>query len=469
MRSLAIFLLTCALAASTAASEVSQATRRAVARIPRGGVLGLCLARVADGTVLSAHAADRRLSMASLTKLFVSAAALAQLGPNHVFRTRVHALGPVTDGSCPGLAVVGGGDPCLDEHFTDGDPDTVFHDWAARLAQAGVERIDGDLVIDGSMFSGPIRPPTYPSDARNVQRWYCAPSSAFAWNDNCIEVRVVPSAPGERARVQTRPRSPRITVDNNTRSVASGGSKGLVAWRHQHANTVVVNKNYSATTSWFPFAIHEDPDLLAGDHLAAILADNGIALSGSVRRGTLPPAGAPLLFTVRNPIAPALDILNQRSQNFYGEQILRVLGHARHGTGSLTTGIAATTAILGELGLDSAGFTLLDGSGLSYGNKASARCVVDLLVLMAAHPHAAIYHDSLKPRQVALPGGGTLTIKVKTGHLAIAHCLAGYITDDHGRRYAFACIANRASARSVSWGDRTIRAYIADIVAALRG
>ncbi|MFW5751416.1 MAG: D-alanyl-D-alanine carboxypeptidase/D-alanyl-D-alanine-endopeptidase [Planctomycetota bacterium] len=438
-----------------------------MAKVPRGGMLGLCVTQVADGRVLGAHAADRRLSMASLTKLYVSAAALAELGPNHEFRTRMHALGPIRDGSCPGLVVVGGGDPCLDEHFTDGDPDAVFRDWAARLASAGVERIDGDLIIDGSMFSGPIRPATYPGDARNIQRWYCAPASAFAWNDNCIEVRVVPASPGQPALVETRPDSPRITIDNNTRSLGSGGSKGLVAWRHQHANTVVVNKHYSSTTSWFPFAIHEDPDLLAGDHLATVLAQAGIALSGQVRRGTVP-ADAPLLFTVRNPLTPALNILNQRSQNFYGEQILRVLGHARHGTGSLETGIAATTAVLTEHGLDAAGFTLLDGSGLSYGNEASARSVVDLLALMAAHPHAVIYHDSLKQRQVPLPGGGTLTIKVKTGHLAIAHCLAGYITDDHGRRYAFACIANRAGARSVAWGDRTIRGFVADVVAALR-
>ena len=41
-----------------------------------------------------------------------------------------------------------------------------------------------------------------PQDQDNQQRWYSAPASAFAWNDNCIEVRVVPTRVGERASIE---------------------------------------------------------------------------------------------------------------------------------------------------------------------------------------------------------------------------------------------------------------------------
>lgn len=447
---LALVLLIAALGPGLPGSEaLADRLRPLLAEVPAGARAGIAVIDVDRGEWIVRAGSDRPLRMASLTKLLVAAAALYELGPDHAFATRVYALGPVVDGSVPGLGVVGDGSPCLDEHFTDRQPDRIFAAWAAQLRAAGITRIDGDLVIDGRLFQGPIRPPTYPSDHRNAQRWYSAPASAFAFNDNCIDVRVVPTDPGRPARVETRPRSPRIEIVNRTRTVSADPSDGIVVSRAHHANRLIVSGRYRETTAWFPLAIHADPDLLAGDHLAAQLADAGLRIAGDVRRAPVPADPERLLIEHRDPLLPALSILNGRSQNFYGEQILRVLGHRIRGRGSIADGAAAVLAILErELELPGAPVNLLDGSGLSYDNRASAAWLCRLLRRTANGDHGDRFVSTLKDRWA-----GHVRARVKTGSLGVARCLAGYVPGPDGTSYAFAILCNRAEARSIGWAN----------------
>ncbi len=458
------------LSGPVSATELATGLRPVISSAPEGAALAVAVARADGGPLLFGHRATEPLSMASVTKIFVAAAALEALGPDFTFRTRLVGLGPANDGVLPGLGVIGGGDPCLDGHFTDRQPDRIFEDWAAAILAQGITAIDGDLVIDASLFSGPIRPTTYPpgQGGSNLQRWFSAPASAFAWNDNCIEIRVVPAQPGSPAVVEVRPRSPRITIVNRTTSVASGGSPNLIAYRHQNANTIVVSRSYSGgPTSWFPFAIHADPDLLAGDHLKAILVEQGLPVSGTVRLGPVDTEGGPLLVDHRSPLIPALNILNQRSQNFYGEQILRLIGHHHHQEGSIDAGCRAVMQTLTDMGIDTQGLALLDGSGLSYGNLACAATIIDLLQHMHAHDHSQIFFESLRDRTISA-SGQNITAKVKTGTLAIANCLAGYIDGTDGTRYAFAFLANRGATANQAWARPIINRLSSALMTATR-
>ena len=397
------------------------------------------------GETVYAHHPDTQLAMASLTKLYVSAAGLTALGPDFHFQTRVHALGPVQGGSVPGIGIIGGGSPCLDEHHTDKQPDLIFVNWANQLKQAGITRIDGDVVIDNRLFSGPDKPATYPQDHLNQQKWYSAPASAFAWNDNCIEARALPTAIGQPAQVEVRPRSNRIAITNSCTTDA----KGRVYFsRAEGSNGVRVSGKCAKETAWNPMAIHTDADLLAGDHCAAVLSDHGIAITGHVRLGAVPPTGA-LLIDQRDPLLPAINILNSRSQNFYGEQLIRVLASERGQPGSIEAGSATVREVLGtELGLNLDHWTIVDGSGLSYENSASARSVAELLAAMAASPHGLDYRHSLKEKWSGKTRGW-----VKTGSLSISRCLAGFVEGPGDRDYVFAILLNRADAKSIGWAS----------------
>ncbi len=456
---LRILAITILAVASIQAADLAARLDAILAEVPAGGLASVAVADCATGAVLYRHHADRPLKLASTTKLLITAAALRGLGADYRFRTRLVALGPISDGSLPGLGVIGGGDPTFDEHFNDDrDPARVFADWAARLKAAGVRRIQGDLVIDARLFSGPIRPDTYPKDAENIQRWYSAPASAFAWADNCIEVRALPGRAGAPCRIEMRPHSPRIQIDNRT----STGAGRIIIGRAKAANTVTVSGSTATATDWFPLAIAEDPDLLAGDEMKHQLGLAGIAVTGGVRLDAVDPDAGRTLIDHRSDLGPALRLMNQRSQNFYGEQILRLIGVAGGGRGSLADGLSAAQASLGKLvGKDSGPITLLDGCGLSYGNSASAGTMVRLLTVMA--PDKAFVESLKEEKKYDLSGAHG---RVKTGTLAVAVCLAGYV-EAEGRRHAFALLFNRGDSARWSWAtglrDRCYAAIAANV------
>jgi len=457
-----LLVLACLCCAAPAAEGLRAALAPLLERVPAGARAGIVVGD-GHGGVAYAHGGDRVLPMASLAKLFVAQAALETLGPDYHFRTRLYALGAIGgDGAVPRIGILGGGDPCLDEHFTAKRPDRAFAPWLAALREAGIRRI-GEVVVDGSLFSGPAKPPTYPQDATNQQRWYSAPASAFAWNDNCIEVRVVPTQSGERARVQVRPRSPRIEVDNRTRTAAGKVPSKLIVRRVTDANRLIVAGEYSKTTSWYPLSIHEDADLLAADHFAALCGDAGIAVADGVVAGEFDRDGARLLHEIRNPLWPALDILNTRSQNFYGEQILRLIGVHDDEPGSVEGGARALHAALRAAGMPADGWRVIDGSGLSYGNRASAAAVHRLLVLAAAGEHGDRFRATLKDKW-----WGEDKAKVKTGSLAISRCLAGYVPGGDDRWYPFAILLHRGDAGTIGWATGLRDLIFRRIVESLR-
>lgn len=97
------------------------------------------------GTVMQ-QAPEQELIPASTQKVFVAAAALSILGPEHRLTTRVVRTAEVSaDGSMQGdLVLIGGGDPSLSRV----DLDVL----ARTVAASGVRRVAGGLVVDDSRF-----------------------------------------------------------------------------------------------------------------------------------------------------------------------------------------------------------------------------------------------------------------------------------------------------------------------------
>ena len=133
------------------------------------------------------------------------------------------------------------------------------------------------------------------------------------------------------------------------------------------------------------------------------------------------------------PLLSILDEINQRSQNFHAETLLRNLGAQIIGEGSVEGGREAERKFLKEMGLKAADFEVFDGSGLSPENKVKPSTVTRLLAKMARHPNGQYYINSF-----ASPGVGSgakrmvnleapwLT-RFKTGYIAEVHGLVGYI------------------------------------------
>ena len=88
---------------------------------------------------------EKRLIPASNMKIMTALAALETFGPSHRFSTRILTdRAPNASGTVGRLAVLGGGDPVLNSE-----------DWwrlAADLRRRGLRRVEGDLLVDDSLF-----------------------------------------------------------------------------------------------------------------------------------------------------------------------------------------------------------------------------------------------------------------------------------------------------------------------------
>src|SRR5687767_10314984 len=167
-------------------------------RFAKYGVLAISLE---TGDTLYAQGAHDMLAPASNMKLLTTAAALRYLGPDFRYQTFLLADGPVESGRLRGdLILYGTGDPGLSEDFQ-GTPG--FRALADSLAAAGVTAIEGDVVGDGSFFSGPLLGDGWDPD--DLNDWFAAPSSGLTYNENMVTLRVVPSAPGATPVVHTIP------------------------------------------------------------------------------------------------------------------------------------------------------------------------------------------------------------------------------------------------------------------------
>jgi D-alanyl-D-alanine carboxypeptidase/D-alanyl-D-alanine-endopeptidase (penicillin-binding protein 4) len=131
-----------------------------------------CVVVQLDGVEVGSHNPDLAVIPASNQKLLVAAAALDVLGPEHVFTTEARAAG-IDGGVVAGdLYLVGGGDPLL---TTDDYPAEQINGYpvlnatsldrlADAIAAAGVTRIDGNVVGDGSRYDDELFHPNWPDD-----------------------------------------------------------------------------------------------------------------------------------------------------------------------------------------------------------------------------------------------------------------------------------------------------------------
>lgn len=376
--------------------------------------------------------AKQPLNPASNQKLLTAAVALDTLGAD--FRYRTSLYGRIDNGTVRELTLTGHGDPSF------GTEDL----W--RLARAlkarGVERIDGDVVVDQSRFDEEFEPPAY---AQQPEEWasFRAPVSAVSLDRNAVTLNVLATEAGAPARVWFEPAGfvePKGGVETRAR-----GQGQRLDWRLAPAPQGVQSVLSGHVSVGQPrvrlVRRVADPRALPGRALGALLADMGVEWSGKVRVGSST-GGERLAYVTSAPLAQLLAELGKHSDNFYAEMVFKTLGEGPKGEAA-TSKLAAERMVawLTKAGLADAHTKIVNGSGLFDANRLSADLLAQLL--------AKVYLDpQLGPDFVAqlaiggvdgtlrsrFRGGGTRgRVRAKTGTLRNADALSGYVLSSSGR------------------------------------
>jgi len=189
-----------------------------------------------------------------------------------------------------------------------------------------------------------------------------------------------------------------------------------------------------------------NPPAFAAARLDDALEARRIPVRLRPRAGTTPEGAAVLASVDSPPVERLIRLTNKPSDNFFAETLLKDLARQAGGAGTTARGTRVATSFARSLG---ARPRLVDGSGLSRGNRASPFSIVRLLTAMHGRDDFDPFVDSLP-----IAGrDGTLFDRMrrgpararcvgKTGTLSNVSTLSGYCEAFSGDDYAYSILMN---------------------------
>src|SRR5256714_8190692 len=368
----------------------------------RGGFWGVLVVNPRTGDTIYSKNAGRLFMPASNMKIITSSAALTLLGPDYTYKTTFLVDGPVQDSVLDGdLIVIGRGDPTISDNMRV-VATTIMDALADSVRAHGIRQITGRLVRVGNAFPDSTR--GYGWEWDDLGEYYGAGVDELIFNEGM--------AP-------TTPRPPPDTVRD---SAYSGPAK--------------------------------DPAKAYLDALHDAFVRKSIRMDGTVRDSIFPtPFKMDTLFVlVSPPLREILPALMKQSQNQIAEILLRTIGLERGGLGTADSARKIVAQQLLAWGVQPDGFVIRVRSGLSDQDLLTPVTIVRVLDRIQRDTAFATYYNAMPiagvdgtidTRMKGTPAEGN--VHAKTGTLAKARSLSGYVTAADGERLIFSVLANNTT------------------------
>lgn len=396
------------------------------------------------------HNASKPMNPASVMKLVTTYAALEALTPAYRWKTEVFRNGTLNNGVLEGdLFIKGYGDPSFKAQD--------FWRLLMTLQQAGIQKINGNLVIDKSVFADEVSQRTTFDD--ETWRAYNAMPSAFLVSGRSTSFKF--SVQDGKVKVDQEFELPEIQIVNQMKFRQNGCGD----WRNYFSYTVLQKNGgvvVTFTGSYSPECEERYLELsvLSDTQYAfytfkKIWTQLGGQFNGQLQIASVPLTAQKITTHYSEPLSQVMHDINKWSNNLMARQLMLTVG-LEFGSAMPVTEKTAATAIqevLARKGLFFDELVLENGSGLSRVERISAEHLMQMLVRAFKSPVMPDFMASLpilgldgttKKRLVdsTLQGRAQL----KTGSLNGVTTIAGYLLDASLRRYAVVFLINLPNA-----------------------
>ncbi len=294
------------------------------------------------------------------------------------------------------------------------------------------------------------------------QRSYDAPVSAFAVNFNTLTLSIYPGqSVGSSPLVKLYPLVLNNVVIKNKVKTVSGDRSKLTLERTSSSNGNILELSGTIGVESKlkkKYCSISDPVTIAREYSKAFLKNAGIEIIDKKSVKTSQQEEKHLLLEYKgDPIFKLITSINQYSNNFMADTITKSLGTLKKDkTISLKDGLSVIEDFLKTKVKMKKEFKIEDGSGLSTGNRLSARQVLDLLSYM--YKRDDVFQEYLLSLAIPQENGSLKKrsylrkIRAKTGTLtspvAVAN-IAGYMWNASGDLIAFAILNNAKKLSSI--------------------
>ncbi len=422
----------------------------------QNAVWGVLVRSLATGETLFSLNPGTLLMPASNMKVVTMAAAAEKLGWDYRFTTTVVATGTVQGGVLEGdLVVVGSGDPSLGGRPTEGP--AVLERWADEIRAKGITRIDGRVIGHDNVFDDEGLGQGWSWD--NLAYGYATPVGGLGFSENVVRLSFMPGpAAGAPAAVAARPDAGGLEIDAAVATAPQDGELDITVARRPGSRQLSVRGTVPVgrTDATQTVSVDNPTEFLVGAFRRALVA-RGIDVTGAaVDVDTLPAppdlARAETLVSYTSPpLSEIGKVLLKVSQNVYADALLKAIGRPADG-GPATTreGRRVLRDILQGWGIAPDRYLQADGSGLSRYNYLTADVLVAVLTRMYSDDrHIAPFINALPVAGVDGTIAGRMkdtaaqgNARAKTGSIANARALSGYVTSADGEPLVFSMIVN---------------------------
>jgi D-alanyl-D-alanine carboxypeptidase/D-alanyl-D-alanine-endopeptidase (penicillin-binding protein 4) len=428
----------------------------------RNSHFGVLIVDPERGDTLYSLNAGKLFMPASNMKIVTGATSLVQLGPDYTYHTDFLVSGNVVRHSLHGeLIVMGRGDPTVSDHMR-GSAMNPLSEVADSLKARGIKAIAGGIYVSRDIFSDTTIGFGWSWD--DLGEDYGAGVDALYFNEG-FGTAIARGKPGMRPdSIETLPIHMYPSIMRVSPSAHDPVDTGEVRLDFNPTRTAFVAHGKLKTavdTIVYVYPNQRDAYLYA---LREALVSRGISVGKQPwgHRNASPTEydpdlALPLLRIYSPPLREILPALEKPSQNQIAEILYKTLGLEKTGTGSADSGRAVIERQLAVWGAQPDGYLIRDGSGLSRYDYLSPETIVRVLDKIRADTAFHVFYDALpiagvdgslehRMRGTAAVGN----VHAKTGSVANARSLSGYVTTADNHLLLFSLLANNWTVKQSS-------------------
>src|SRR3989339_156567 len=412
--------------------------------------VGIVLLDPKTNQILFQKNAHQLFTPASNVKLFTASAALLGLGLNYRYETILgyqqnHLKHHVLNGN---VYLYFSGDPSLEIK----DLDKLIY----SLKKNGVEKIQGNIILDDSYFSKPDHP--LGISFEDLNWYYAAPITSIIVNENKITAFLHPSKKiGNPVSVELGEGMAYLHLSSHIKTVSCSDAEHHCSLLLEINDKNQINLNgcwpMEGTYSEVDFAV-KNPFLFASAVISESLQKNKIIFKGKFLKGIMPTVSKKINHYSK-PLPDLIQTMLKRSDNLYAEAMTKTLGKKYFNHGTIQEGVNAIEMILSkEWGIQfgkNSSIKLFDGEGTRY-DLVSPYALANLLqhiyqnkklypIILNSLPHSHVDDDSTFTHFLSfklLPAN----VYAKTGTFNDTSALSGYIKTKKRQWLIFSIMVN---------------------------
>ncbi len=361
-------------------------------------IVGLCVLDSKTGKIIYAKNEQIGLATASTLKTITSATAFYSLGRDFKYETLLSYSGKISpEGLLHGNIIIKGfGDPSLGSwRYPGHTEDELLKQWTTAIQNLGIKKIEGKVIADDSAFGTASVPNGW--IWQDIGNYYGAGGSAICWRENQFEVLLkAGSQLNDPVQVTaTQPLVPYLKIINELKTGNWGTGDQAYGFLPPYRQTAYLRGTWAMgiqkqgialalPDAAYDLAYRLETQLKA---MGIICQQNASTQRIEAENQANNNKAEQLILRHQSPsLSEIVYWFNKKSINLYGEQLLKTMAYLQGVEATTANGAKFLIDFWKKKGIDPRAMNIIDGSGLSPGNRVSCLAMAQVLFQSQKEP-----------------------------------------------------------------------------------